>query len=65
MKNLKNVGTTLNKTEQKSVIGGFGFIHADCLPGNSGGPCYKKYRDVSGNLVLEVGVCNSNQQCEF
>ena len=65
MKKLSSLGKTLNQAEQKSITGGFGFIHADCESGIAGTPCFKYYRDASGNLVIEEGVCNSSQQCIF
>jgi hypothetical protein len=61
MKKLFNLGKALSKAEQRSVTGGF--IHADCE--QEGDPCYKYYRDSSGNLVIEEGVCNSSMQCIF
>jgi len=64
MKNLSNLGKALNKAEQKSITGGFGFIHADCELGVPGTPCFKYYRE-NGVVVVEEGVCNANQQCIF
>lgn len=61
MKNLSNLGKALTKKEQKRVTGGF--IHADCE--QAGDPCFKYYRDSSGNLIIEEGVCNALMQCIF